>query len=555
MGNINLYKIDQNKVRSFFQKLDEKIGLKKEIELSSVNETGIEERFKLGLYLANTKEDRNVNWNWVLQEFGESPITITAAPRGVITINKECGNLYAVTFGYAYFTVDKYCDRDFGFSFARKLRFQEIKTTASTIPNSLRNKIINSYTNYGLLDFDSGESFVKLKVKIDLDNDFELFKPGVEIGSSIKISVERESLENILATIQYIEYVLENEDDKQKIPVFSKVKDEALIAKLEKKLEEVLTDNPAYVNLSELEIVGATEIFNHNDQEYLLRFKDKSEHISNLSFDILEEFCTKYRFDFKHDLLNISVVIYRDGNSVDTKKIKELIDYTDDDEKCLLSQGNWYQYNDDYISYLETSVSEIDVVYNPAYDFTKKQYEEFIQEKYEKEKDDSDYEGKTETDIKEKLRKKYYAEYAYNILRKEKNGYNLLDRTNLKLATYSIEPMDLYKDDTMFAVKIGKTSAKLCYAVTQSLTALKTLKAYKMDRNHEFPTIKTVVLWLILEGRAHIENNDGVPQIKDLNMLMLKNRLDEWKKEVRHLGLEPRIYINYKDWPKKKSKS
>ena len=38
---------------------------------------------------------------------------------------------------------------------------------------------------------------------------------------------------------------------------------------------------------------------------------------------------------------------------------------------------------------------------------------------------------------------------------------------------------------------------------------------------------------------------DGKPNISELNMLMLKNKIDAWKKEVRLLGYAPIIRINY----------
>lgn len=60
------------------------------------------------------------------------------------------------------------------------------------------------------------------------------------------------------------------------------------------------------------------------------------------------------------------------------------------------------------------------------------------------------------------------------------------------------------------------------------------------------PKVTTVVLWLILEREHHIEGPDGIPDLNRLNMLMFKNRLDQWKKEVRLAGMRPLVYINYR---------
>ena len=40
--------------------------------------------------------------------------------------------------------------------------------------------------------------------------------------------------------------------------------------------------------------------------------------------------------------------------------------------RYTLLNGEWYSYNNDYIDYLNDSLSEIPVIYNPEYDFSKK---------------------------------------------------------------------------------------------------------------------------------------------------------------------------------------
>lgn len=46
--------------------------------------------------------------------------------------------------------------------------------------------------------------------------------------------------------------------------------------------------------------------------------------------------------------------------------------------------------------------------------------------------------------------------------------------------------------------------------------------------------------------RCELYYEDGKPDINRLDMLMLKNRLDQWKKEVRLQGYTPIIYVNYR---------
>ena len=132
---------------------------------------------------------------------------------------------------------------------------------------------------------------------------------------------------------------------------------------------------------------------------------------------------------------------------------------------------------------------------------------------------------------------------VYNSLRVQ-DGFECYDRIIASINNQKVELMDLYKDKTMFSVKIGNSSGKLSQAVNQSLMSL---KIYKYKLVSPLPEIKNVALWLILDRKKGINDTDGEkPNINSLGMLMLKNRIDEWKKEVRLLGYTPIIYINYR---------
>ena len=106
--------------------------------------------------------------------------------------------------------------------------------------------------------------------------------------------------------------------------------------------------------------------------------------------------------------------------------------------------------------------------------------------------------------------------------------------------------MDLFEKETntMFAVKFGKSSSDLCYAIDQSLTSL---KKYKHGEIPDMPSISRVGLWFVLEKKEHLAEVNNKVDLTDLNMLMLKNRIDQWKKEVRLAGYIPIIYINYRE--------
>lgn len=505
MGAINLYKIDKNKICGFNVLLSEKMKL---VAAETITKTFEEQQreFICSLYLSASSGEKTVSWNWLLRAFKQSPIRTQSQPRAVLVIS--CGkNVYAVTYGHAFFLVDKYCDRDFGFSFGRKLEYEEIKTTALTAPGLKRNKVVNTYIDYNELEFDSGESFAKLKAKEVLPDGFSLYKPTIEIGTSIRFVTENDSLETVIDLIVHVEKTA-TKPDVCKIPVFCKVADNDYIQKLEKKLKEDIKQGITTINISELDIIGVTEIFNNNDSTFQLRYGHHRKDVSDLNDNALLDFCKEKGIDYDSNVLDIRVVNFINGDQVGINTVHDIIDYTIDSEKCLLAKGVWYRYNDDYLAYLKDSLSEIDVEYHPEYDFIKGTY----------------------------------TERSFNEARAKGDGFENLDRKTTRVGSNTVEPMDLYKDKTMFAVKIGGASSKLCYVVDQSLTSLKLYKSEKLSQKYN---IETVAVWIVLERKTKLEGIDGVPDINQLDMLMLKNRLDQWKKEVRLQGFRPLIYINY----------
>ena len=543
MSAINLYKIDNNKAHEFYKTLREKMEETEPIELdrSIAEETHI---FSCMLYFSVPDEEKSISWNWLLRTFNKEAITAISSPKAVLVIEHNYETIYAITFGHAFFLVDKYCDRDFGFAFGRKLEYEEIKTTTLTTPGFRRNKVVNTYINYSELEFDSGESFAKLKAKEVLPDGFSLYKPSLEIGTSIRFNTDSDSLDKIVDLICHVEEALKNPEDKCKIPVFSKITDKEHIAELERILREQIQLGQAAINISELDIVGVTEVFNNNDGAFMLKYKRHEKEISVLNAESIRDFCEENSIDFDNNVLDIRVVSFYNGESVDTRLVHDMIDYIIDDEQILLSKGIWYKYNDDYLEYLRDSLAEIETVYDPRFDFSESIHDRYVEDLFIAEKHDPQYAGLNDAQIKKRIKNKHYAERAFNELRSRDDGFICYDRALKEAGKERIEVMDLYKDGFMYAVKIGNSSSKLCYVVDQSLTAL---KLYKKGLLPGTPSITTAVIWLVLETNTHIEDENGTPVLDNLKMLMLKNRLDQWKKAVRLMGLKPIIQINYRN--------
>ena len=277
MSKINLYRIDEGNHRAFLNYLEEKLVYieNKEIE----NEE--EEIYSFSLFKINQEVDKEISWNWILNEFGQPLLSVKTQPKAVLVIEYD-NEMYAITFGSAFFLVDKYCDRNFAFEFARRMKYLEIKTTTLLSPNMQRNKNISTYINYENLEFDSGESFAKLKAKLNLDEyNNALIEETVEFGNSIKFDLKVSNLENVSRLITFIKLIL-NQDEIYKIPVFNKVTDKDLLEQLETNLFSKIEENINDITISELDIIGVSEIFNNQDTFFQLWHGLKRKEIESL---------------------------------------------------------------------------------------------------------------------------------------------------------------------------------------------------------------------------------------------------------------------------------
>ncbi|WP_394982648.1 DUF6119 family protein [Scardovia wiggsiae] len=531
MATINLYKISSSETGGFYAKLAQKMD---KIPYPKDKNATIPNGWSFELYFSNGQKDRSIKWNWLLTQFDRKPITVATPPKAVLII-KHPKSMYVVTFGSSFFLVDKYCDRDFAFNYARKVQFNGIKTNTLTAPNSHRNKTVNTYIDYNELDFGSGEAFAKLKAKLDPSEAGTLFKPTLEIGTSIKFIIKEENLTTIIRLIQYVERVCASEIIKQKIPVFSEVRDKEQLQRLEKRLSEAWVGST--ISIPELEVIGTTEIFNSADYDCTLEWHKKRKPVTSLSYSDVMSFYNELNSK-PSSTLDVKVTLEIQNEPSASVPVKEIIEWTDDEEQCFLSKGKWYKYNNDYIDYLSDSISEIETHYDSKYDFTLERYKEFI------------------NTLGKKEESKYtYAEDAFNNIMSLNYGFENRDREIKRIKGHPYEPMDLYKDNTIYTVKIGKTAAKLCYSVDQSLATLKGYKSNRSDfykeKNGEDNTLQidTFAIWLVLVRSSKLPlKSDGTPDINGLKMLTLKNRLDQWKKEVRLQGFKPIIYINYRDF-------
>ncbi|MEK5489819.1 DUF6119 family protein [Paenibacillus sp. FSL R7-0297] len=545
MAVINLYKILSNKHASLRAHLEEHYRTRGAQLCSRQHPNSITGEievvnYQMTLYFGRGGDDKTLSWNWVLNAFGNQNLNINRAPKAVVLVEMQ-GFLFAITFGHSYFKIDQFSDKEWAFNFARRLKYLNVRTIAITNPNSQRNRTVNTYLDYESLDLGSGEALTKLKAKISLPNQFNLFAETIEIGNSVRLTTENNTLENIADIINHIETTIAKEVETVKIPYFKSVKELGEINTLKELMKRDIENDLMLIDFSEYQIHATRIVFNDN-HEYELKHKYKSKKYDRVNHETVHSFLQEYGFNAREDLLDIRVVVWIDGRSEYTTTIEKLIFYTNEDSNSLLSDGSWYIYNEDYLQYLKDSISELPIEYDDQLNFSKASHEGYIETKYQEERGAEIYLTLSEAEIHKKIKQKYYKERYYNDWLVERGlGFSNFDRELEALGKHKLEVMDIYKDNAMYAVKFGKTSSKLCYAVDQSIEAI---RAYHRREVAIDVKIEKVYLWFVLE-RRDLPLIDNTPNINALNLLILKNKLDQWKKEVRLLGYQPMVKINY----------
>lgn len=491
--------------------------------------------FNFSLYLMDNNESTNLTWNWILDEFGQESILVDYRPRSIVLISHN-DLYYALTFGHSYYHINVNADINWAFDFAQRVNYNSIKSLEVNIPNSMINKRINSYIDYSYLDIGSGEALSKLDAYLTSDNNSSPITDRVNIGNSIKVTLKENNLNHVAMVIEYINFTIENENIKTKIPRFKQVNDENKIINWEKILEDYLMGN------SDKEInfhLDFNNYFNQDSSNISLNWIDKFEYrlsdfkkeVNSLEFYELKDFLKNIDNDKIDNVLEDLTIIFN-FESEFSIPLKQLLFFDYLDENVLLIDGIWYEYNQDYLDYLKESMDEIKIDDGDLYPFKNTEYYNFLKEK-----------GKCLNCSEEEFMENKYKEYAqegdFNEYLSVKKDFTLLDKRNDFFEGHIVEIADLYKENTIYAVKIGNIN-KMVYVIDQSINGLKFIhdkKTNKLDKND----LLNVCIWIILDRKTKIKS------LNDIRSIIFKNKLDNWKKEVRLMGYTPIVKISYKE--------
>lgn len=534
MSEISLYKINNmSKLKSkLIEKGFEKKNNTKKVEIGEGNDKGF---YLMEFYYEHSTDLNVVSWQNFAKNFDVTPSEVQSNPRAVILVEKD-DLYYAISFGTAYHYVESLSNNQWVFNFAKRLKYDKINLIATTIPQSKLTKQISSYRNYNETDINVGEALSKITAYVESNDEFIDVGEKLQAGNCLKLKLEKDNLETVAKTISYIEEVIANGKVHWEIPHMVEVKDEKELEKLNLKLKEEVclwSGEREESNLLDVNnyVVYSNDLKNIDDfTEFQLKYKKKNskkkaiaKNYDDLSMDVILNFISSNNIA-SDDVLDINIVLSNENEKIQ-RTLDNIIIYDCIDENCIYEYGKWSRYNQDYIDAVEKEIKTIPAKFCPEYSFESDEYDRFIT--------DRNGVGKT----------KEYNETAFNEYLGKCHGFDYYDKDLWRNNGYAVEIMDLYKDGVAYSVKKGSGAQKLSVVVDQSIEGIRCLRNEDTGFEKE---VNTVCIWLILERKTDIHDEDNNADINELDMLMLKTKLVKWSQQMRLWGYEPIIQINYK---------
>lgn len=534
--DINLYKID--KIKDFKNDLSKNEYIKYSININKLSQNEIDCLNNVELSLYYFKElTSKTNWDWILNKFDVTPNEVKSRPKAILLIKK--GNVYyAVSFGYSYHIASKYADINWPLKFAERMDYYSIKSVGILAPNSVINKKIYNYFNYNVLNTDIGEALTKITATLELDErTLEYLSNYVVVGNSIKFRIKIHNLESIINLLNYVELILLR-DIKYKIPKLMECKGRNNIDNLDKKLVEKIQQDinnevsEPLINISEFTLLSFDYVFfNSEYNNFVFHLNNTLDNFTELTVGNIYQFIKNNHLELNDNLLLMDISMFSDDGGYRCK-LRDIIMYTDD--KYIFNEGIWYEYNSLFFEYIHEYLEDIPVYRLEQYDFPNKEDAINIFNEMRNNMD---------------LGNANYFEYNFNnYVAYTSENIICLDRKKYYINKQSYEFTDLLDEDkkALYAVKTGKYSNDLSYVIDQSLIGLKALDDGNVE-GYNKNDVEIVGLWLVFKRSVdYYVIGDGRLDWENMELLILKSKIADWKKQVLLSGRKPVIYINYR---------
>lgn len=502
MPKFNLYKINRSEQNDLVDKLNS-VGL---AETHSVEDEG----YTLSFYFSTTPDEVDIWWTNVYSEFlpSEEDKPKNKIYFGVMLISND-SICYAISLGKSHFYLRNFCDKDFGLNLAERIvDANNLKIKNSKHFKSKKSKSITSYQANSTFDYDSGESMHYIKAKTISEAEWGAV---ASFGTSVQLSLEL-SASNLVTLIKRVERKLQ-QNTILNLPKTDIITDESTQESLDRKLAELI-QNPTDENVvtEEFSISGVDFIFlDGSTYKFYVKgdSRNKSEAVE-LTTQSLTTFARERGLSLAENLNNIMVSVKNEHSKAYTENIKKFLDYVDDERYCLMD-GIWHRFNESYLKYINQEVDKIFWNYEPAYDLAKGQSEDYFNDNLSQ---------------------------NHGYINTHKNSINLI---NKKGGTFTVELMDLFKDNTLFFVKAG-TPQKLNYVIDQSISSIKLLQnntanVVIADIEHK---VSSICLWIIIDRVTDIST------LSAINSIIFLMKLADWRKQVNDAGYKPIIFVNYR---------
>jgi uncharacterized protein (TIGR04141 family) len=320
-----------------------------------------------------------------------------------------------------------------------------------------------------------------------------------------------------------------------RLPRLEIIKDEYICRSLDDCLKEKIKNLQSDVKIEEFTVYGIEFVFNFMNYKYEIYYWDREQKTKEnkkiiekeIEIKDIQRFIDELNDDFDINQLKIRFLL--EGKGKFTKPIKELIDchIDDDNGSYFLKNGEWYYFNELFREYLKLSINNIEHRIGENLDENEYQRWKEIKE---------DRIARNET-VENKL---IYREYYFNKKQHEENGYELLDREMNEIKSileerknYKIEMADLFKDNVLWAVKIGNNIQSMIYNIEQSKDICELLARKEVDTDK---TIEYFGLWFVLKN--------NITNISDVNSLQLLLAIESWKRKIEMHNYKPIIKIS-----------
>jgi uncharacterized protein (TIGR04141 family) len=512
------------------------------------------EKWSYKIYIGKILDDKQpAKWadKYPIKEEDKKTLVISQ-PFAIIVLSKEDKN-YIITQGKAHFYVNKYAIDGYGLDLLNRDILDKpesgglilLKKTDVT-KNKNSNEVITGKEGC-LLSTNFGDVFSM--VKGSANKKYRPIITSVSCGSSVQINTKIKFEQIYQALEKLIEIEINSYTDSY--PVLININNKQQEDFLFKKLFEDTTK----LNFDgESEQVGV-QIFFSDDVEYKIFYKkdnfqkineDDKENLLDLNYSNIREYFKKKNIAWnKENCEKVKIQYFRDGSSITTKNLKSVLFYEFHDEQSnefyLLKDDKWKKYNRKFSDEMNTSVSKISLA-TLSEIVQSSEYKENLRTILNQKKIEKEQNKKTN---------KVYREYVLNTeVLSNQFGYTCIDTKNLTNEdnkNEKIELADLYKNNTIYALKIGKAK-DFAFCAEQAILSMKAIKSgqfetqiQKLIGGNGSKDISTVALWLLSSGKTKVSD------LSKINSIYFKIQTQRFIKVAQEYGFEYKIYLDNLD--------